>query len=158
MANMIFGVAVIWVAFLAVVYQFVVKDLYYGTLGYSRSFRPLSSFNVQCKKIDQLGLEACEDMWLHEKTGYLYMACGDSESKTKWLPACDFPVIILIDYETLTNKVSTFSMPQVAVYSIVWSFSILEAPAESKTESNGSQLPASPESMEMGRSISMAST
>lgn len=87
MANFLLGVAVIWVAALAIIYQFVIKDLYYGTLGYSRLFRPLASFNVQCKKVDQLGFEACEDMWLHEKTGFLYLACADSESKTRWLPA-----------------------------------------------------------------------
>jgi arylesterase/paraoxonase len=87
MVNLVSTIAIIWVVFIAILYQFLFKGLIFGVLGYGRSFRSLSLFNVQCKKIDQLGLEACEDMWLHEPTGYLYMACGDSEGKTRWLPS-----------------------------------------------------------------------
>ena len=87
MVNLLSKIAIASVVFIAVLYQFLFKNLIFGVLGYSRSFSHLTSFSVQCKKIDQLGLESCEDMWLHEPTGYLYMSCSDSQSRTQWLPA-----------------------------------------------------------------------
>lgn len=87
MVNLVSKLAIVSVVFIAAVYQFFFKSLTFGILGYGRSISTINAFNVQCKKIDYLGLEACEDMWLHEPTGYLYMACADSQSKTQWLPA-----------------------------------------------------------------------
>lgn len=80
--------AIIGVVFIAVLYQFIFKQIIFGTLGYGRKVQSIKDFpNVNCEKIDELGLEGCEDMWLHEKTGYLYMACSDSQSRTQWFPA-----------------------------------------------------------------------
>lgn len=80
------------VAFMTVIiggilYQFVGKELYYGTLGHGRKVQSIKDYpQFDCAKIDVPGLEACEDMWLHEGTGYLYMACSTLESRQNWLP------------------------------------------------------------------------
>lgn len=87
MVNLVSKVAIIGVVVLAVIYQFVFKALIFTTLGYGRSLESLDSFSdVRCEKVEELGLEGCEDMWLHQPTGFLYMACSDSDSRTQWLP------------------------------------------------------------------------
>src|SRR6187402_2901544 len=94
MVNLLSKVAIVGIAFIAVLYQFVFKTIIFDTLGYGRSIESLSTFNdVRCEKVDELGLEGCEDMWLHESTGFLYMACSDSQSRTQWLPAFVFQLI-----------------------------------------------------------------
>jgi hypothetical protein len=91
MVNLISKAAIVSVVFIAILYQFVFKTIIFQTLGYRRSIEPLSAFkNVRCEKVDELGLEGCEDMWLHDATGFLYMACSDSQSRTQWLPAFVF--------------------------------------------------------------------
>ena len=73
---------------LAAFYQLVAKTIIFDTLGYGRIVRDISTFgNVKCQRVDNLGLEGCEDMWLNDRTGLLYMACSDSESRVQWLPA-----------------------------------------------------------------------
>ncbi|KAG4420528.1 hypothetical protein IFR04_006348 [Cadophora malorum] len=86
--KLISKAAIVGVVFIAVLYQFVFKSIIFDALGYGRKVQSIKDFNnLQCEKIDELGLEGCEDMWLHEKTGYLYMACSDSQSRVDWLPA-----------------------------------------------------------------------
>jgi arylesterase/paraoxonase len=88
MVNLISKIAIVGVVFIAMAYQFVFKTLIFGSLGYGRSIEALVSFsNVRCEKVEELGLEGCEDMWLHDSTGFLYMACSDSQSRPQWLPA-----------------------------------------------------------------------
>ena len=70
----------------AIVYQTYVKGIIFDLLGYGRTLSPLSSFNVRCEKVDDVGLEACEDMWLHEPSGLLYLACSKTFSRTQWFP------------------------------------------------------------------------
>ncbi|KAJ5043078.1 uncharacterized protein L3040_004465 [Drepanopeziza brunnea f. sp. 'multigermtubi'] len=80
--------AVVSIVFVAVLYQFLFKHFIYQTLGYGREVQSIDEFpDLKCENVDELGLEGCEDMWLHEKTGHLYMACSDSQSRTQWLPA-----------------------------------------------------------------------
>ena len=91
MVNLISKVAIVGAVLVAVLYQFFIKTIIFDVLGYRRVVTPLSSFkDVSCEKVTELGLEACEDMWLHEPTGLLYMACGNSRSRTQWLPALVF--------------------------------------------------------------------
>ncbi|PBP16484.1 putative serum paraoxonase/arylesterase [Diplocarpon rosae] len=74
--------AIFSVIFIAIIYQLVFKRLIFGALGYGRTIQSIHDFpNLHCEKIDELGLEGCEDMWLHDETGYLYMACSDSRSR-----------------------------------------------------------------------------
>jgi arylesterase/paraoxonase len=85
--------AVIGVAVIAVLYEFVAKSLIFDVLGYGRVVQNISAFNnVHCQKVDDLGLEACEDMWLNDRNGLLYMACSDTLSRTRWLPALVTPI------------------------------------------------------------------
>jgi hypothetical protein len=88
MVNLVSRVAIIGAVFIAVAYQFIFKTIIFHTLGYGRKVSSIKDFpDVRCEKITELGLEGCEDMWLHEPTGALYMACSDSQSRTQWLPA-----------------------------------------------------------------------
>jgi arylesterase/paraoxonase len=80
-------IAIVGLGLIAVLYQFVIRGLIFDFMGVGRQLSLLSTFNVSCEKVTELGLEGCEDMWLHEPTGYLYMACSDSQSRTQWLPA-----------------------------------------------------------------------
>lgn len=103
MVNLVSKVAIVGVVFVAVVYQFVAKTIIFDSLGYGRSLEPLAAFsNVRCEKVDELGLEGCEDMWLHESTGFLYMACSDSQSRTQWLPASVSQAYFHVPLLTLT--------------------------------------------------------
>jgi arylesterase/paraoxonase len=87
-ANLISRVAVIGVVFIAVAYEFLFKSIIFDSLGYGRKVLSIKNFkDVRCEKVTELGLEGCEDMWLHEPTGFIFMACSDSQSRSKWLPA-----------------------------------------------------------------------
>jgi hypothetical protein len=86
MVSLAFNLASL-VLLIAVLYQFTLKNLIFTTLGYGRVLKPLTSFGAHCGKVEGLGLEACEDMWLHEPSGMLYMACSNSLSRVEWLPS-----------------------------------------------------------------------
>ncbi|KAG0645489.1 hypothetical protein D0Z07_8533 [Hyphodiscus hymeniophilus] len=73
----------------ATFYQTFLKGFIFDSLGYGRVLSPLSTFNVHCEKVDNVGLEACEDMWLHEPSGLLYLACSKSLSRSQWFPPSD---------------------------------------------------------------------
>jgi len=88
MVNFVSKVAAIGAVFIAVLYQFVFRSIIFDTLGYGRQVLTIKDFqDVRCERVTELGLEGCEDMWLHQPTGFLYMAWSDSQSRTKWLPA-----------------------------------------------------------------------
>lgn len=88
MVNLISKIAIVGVVFVAVLYHFLIKSALFDILGYGRNVMSIKDFpHVQCQKVDDLGLEGCEDMWLHEKTGFLYMACSSSLSRRDWNPA-----------------------------------------------------------------------
>jgi arylesterase/paraoxonase len=107
MPSYLGNAAILSVAVIAGLYQLVFKGIIFDTLGYGRSISSINTYsNARCEKIDNLGLEGCEDMWLHEPTGFLYMACTNSQSRTQWLPAfvqsihnhvtlLTFPVLII---------------------------------------------------------------
>lgn len=75
----------------AAFYQLLLKDLLFTTLGVGRHIQQLHEFNVRCYNVTGLGLEGCEDMWLHEPSGLLHMSCGESDSRIHWLPSCVLP-------------------------------------------------------------------
>ncbi|PQE22176.1 serum paraoxonase arylesterase protein [Rutstroemia sp. NJR-2017a WRK4] len=72
---------------LSTLYQFIISPILFDVLGYRRSLTTLDNYGVSCEKLDIPELEACEDAWFHEPTGYLYLACSDLESRFQWLPA-----------------------------------------------------------------------
>lgn len=88
MVSLLSKFAIVGVVLIAVAYQTIFKHLIFDILGYGRELKSITAFShAKCVKIDELGLEGCEDMWLHDETGYLYMACSDSRSRVGWLPA-----------------------------------------------------------------------
>jgi arylesterase / paraoxonase len=88
MSSLFSSVTIVGVVIFATFYQFIFKSIIFDTLGYGRVVQNISSFtNVRCQRIDDLGLESCEDMWLNDRTGLLYMSCSDSQSRVQWLPA-----------------------------------------------------------------------
>lgn len=88
MVNLFSKIAITGVVLGAILYQFLFKFLIFDVLGHGRHISSIKDFNhIRCEKVDELGLAGCEDMWLHDKTGYLYMACSDSASRVAWLPA-----------------------------------------------------------------------
>ena len=112
MVNFVSKIAVFGTVFIAIAYQFLFKSIIFDTLGFGRKLSSIKEFeNVQCEKVTELGLEGCEDMWLHESTGYLYMACSDSQSRTQWLPACVHPSVKDSGLERLMGLELDSSMP-----------------------------------------------
>jgi len=86
--NLASRVAIFGIVFVAIAYQLFFKYIIFDALGYGRKVLSIQHFeNVRCEKVTELGLEGCEDMWLHSPTGFLYMACSDSQSRTQWVPA-----------------------------------------------------------------------
>ncbi|KAA8572651.1 hypothetical protein EYC84_003246 [Monilinia fructicola] len=78
-----------FVALIAILYQFLFKRIIFDVAGFGRPISPIETHNATCERIDNLGIEACEDMWFHHASGYLYMACSDVQSRLQWLPAAD---------------------------------------------------------------------
>jgi arylesterase / paraoxonase len=74
------------VALAAVFYQYLLKDVLFVTYGVGRQMQKISEFPYQCRKIHDRQIEACEDMWLDEKSRILYLACSDPMSRIKWMP------------------------------------------------------------------------
>ena len=88
MVSFVSKFAIFGVVIIGVLYQFLIKGLVFETLGHGREVVSLNHFDdVRCRKITEPGLEACEHMWLHEPTGYLYMACSNSNDAMSWVPA-----------------------------------------------------------------------
>jgi hypothetical protein len=140
MGSLLGRILIISVAVIAILYQFVTKTIIFDTLGYGRPVSSITTFsNVHCQKVDELGLEACEDMWLHEPTGLLYMACSDSQSRTQWLPAS---VIPMYQYGINTDRLSAsdLSMLRAVASQIELLSSTLELMDRSRPALNGSRL------------------
>lgn len=128
MPSLLLRTSIIGAVVVAVLYQFVLQSLIFEVLGYGRVVRTIDTFsNVQCQKIDDLGLEGCEDMWLNDRDGLLYMACSDSPSRVQWLPALDFLLLLAMNYHLQTLD-WIISMHQVEVLQIGLWFSTLELP------------------------------
>lgn len=79
------------VAFFGILYQLLFKRLIFDVAGFGRVISTIDAYDATCERIDNLGIEGCEDMWLHHASGYLYMACSDVQSRLQWLPACVIP-------------------------------------------------------------------
>ncbi|TKA21845.1 hypothetical protein B0A50_08514 [Salinomyces thailandicus] len=86
MAGLLFKLGVPVAVIAAVVYQLVLKDALFITLGIGRSLQPISDFPYQCRRIEDPILQACEDMWLSETSRQLFLACSDPLSRKQWLP------------------------------------------------------------------------
>ncbi|KAI1629242.1 hypothetical protein EDD37DRAFT_616461 [Exophiala viscosa] len=68
-------------------YQFLLRDVIFTTVGVGRTVLPISSFPYHCQRITgDPNLQACEDMWLDEKSRTLYLACSDPVARRDWMP------------------------------------------------------------------------
>jgi arylesterase / paraoxonase len=74
------------VPLLGAFWQFFLSDILFIAYGIGRNVQPISDFPYTCHKIIDPQVEACEDMWLDEKSRTLYLACSDVISRTKWMP------------------------------------------------------------------------
>lgn len=83
----IFTTAII--AFLAIFYQIVLKDLMFITLGIGRHHQKISEFPYKCTRLQSPLLESCEDMVLDESSRTLYAACSSVKSRRGWSPGGD---------------------------------------------------------------------
>ena len=86
MVSLLLKIGVPLVVAAAVLYQTVLKDLLFVTIGIGRTIQPISDFPYQCRRIQDPILQACEDMWLSESSRQLFLACSDPMSRTRWLP------------------------------------------------------------------------
>ncbi|KAK5064854.1 hypothetical protein LTR84_000688 [Exophiala bonariae] len=68
-------------------YQFVLRELLFATLGLGRVILPVSEFPYKCHRITgDHNIQACEDMWLDTQSRTLYLACSDALSRRDWMP------------------------------------------------------------------------
>ncbi|KAE8211083.1 hypothetical protein CF327_g5127 [Tilletia walkeri] len=74
---------------LAVLYQthFSTSIWAFAGLGRSLDLNLTSRAASQCQSYPELG--ACEDGWIHEDSGLLYLACSSIEGRRNWLPTMD---------------------------------------------------------------------
>jgi arylesterase/paraoxonase len=80
-----FGIPVVLLG--AFLYQTFLKPLTFEAFGVSRVIQPLSDFPYACRRIqNDPSLQACEDMWFHEPSRQLFLACSDSMSRREWMP------------------------------------------------------------------------
>lgn len=71
----------------AALYQFLLKDILFRTVGLGRTVLPVSSFPYKCHRIaGDPNIQACEDMWLDENSRTLYLACSDAAARRDWMP------------------------------------------------------------------------
>jgi hypothetical protein len=82
--------AILWGA---VLWQGVMRDVVFITLGVGRTTQKIEDFPYNCKRIRSPLLESCEDMWLDEDGRNLYAACSTIANRGGWGPG--YPYIFL---------------------------------------------------------------
>ncbi|OAP56413.1 hypothetical protein AYL99_09592 [Fonsecaea erecta] len=71
----------------AVFWQLILRDALFNGLGLGRTVQPITEFPYQCHRISgDPNIQACEDMWLDQKSRTLYLACSDALARKDWLP------------------------------------------------------------------------
>ncbi|RFU26868.1 hypothetical protein B7463_g9462, partial [Scytalidium lignicola] len=69
-----------------IIYQVVLKDILFVTVGFRRSIQPIEDFPYVCRRIHHKLLESCEDLWLDDKARNLYATCSDAVGRSGWSP------------------------------------------------------------------------
>jgi hypothetical protein len=75
---------------IGIIYQAVLKDIIFVTIGFGRYVQPIEDFPYVCRRIHHKLLESCEDLWLDDKARNLYAACSDSIGRGGWSPGLAF--------------------------------------------------------------------
>ena len=86
MAGALTKVGLSFVIFGAILYQTFFKAVIFDLYGIGRAVQPISDFPYNCRRIKDENLQACEDMWFHEPSRQLFLACSDSMSRVQWMP------------------------------------------------------------------------
>lgn len=85
MANVLtkFGLPLAVAAFL---YQALLRDYIFVSRGVGRNVQSIDNFPYTCRRIEDEGFQACEDMWLSDATRQLFLACSQSLPRAQWMP------------------------------------------------------------------------
>lgn len=75
------------VAFIAIFYQFWLKEYLFDTLGVGRVSESIENFPWNCRRLVDKELEGCEDLSLDVDGRVLYAACSGSLARGLWNPA-----------------------------------------------------------------------
>ncbi|MCJ1307933.1 hypothetical protein MMC25_001581 [Agyrium rufum] len=88
MLAQIFAFAVMGAAglFGGIFWENYLKEILFAVGGIGRALQPISEFPYSCRRLQDEGLEACEDMWLDNGERRLYLACSGSLSSQAWNP------------------------------------------------------------------------
>ncbi|TDZ22324.1 Serum paraoxonase/arylesterase 2 [Colletotrichum orbiculare MAFF 240422] len=86
MPGFILQTGILFAVIIAIGLQNVLKDPIKLAFGFGKTFQPLSDFPYTCRRIEDSRLQACEDMWLHEATRELFLACSDPKARSQWMP------------------------------------------------------------------------
>lgn len=73
-------------AIVAFLYQAILRDLIFITLGVGKTIELVSEFPYTCHRIEDPHLSACEDMFLSDATRQLFLACSDPLARQQWMP------------------------------------------------------------------------
>ncbi|EXJ87889.1 hypothetical protein A1O1_04816 [Capronia coronata CBS 617.96] len=74
-------------AFVALLYQTLLRDVLFATMGLGRTLQSVSDFPYKCHRIHgDPNIQACEDMWLDEASRTLFLACSDPVARRDWMP------------------------------------------------------------------------
>lgn len=82
------GLSALTALLAAVIYQTQLLRVATVGFGLGRTSEPLSSFPYTCRRLTDERLQACEDMWLSERSRQLFLACSDPLAKKEWNPQC----------------------------------------------------------------------
>ncbi|KAK0543188.1 hypothetical protein OC846_006227 [Tilletia horrida] len=88
-AGILLTIAGVGLLALAVLYQTHLAPSIWAFAGIGRKLDPnLTSLAAsRCQKFTNL--EGCEDAWMHQDSGLLYLACSSLAGRRKWLPTMD---------------------------------------------------------------------
>jgi hypothetical protein len=90
----------------ALLWPVILRDIIVISGGFGRKLQPLSDFPYQCRRISGPCLQACEDMWLSERTRQLFLACSTSLGRKEWMPKY---VIIILCADPIANSSTAYS-------------------------------------------------
>jgi hypothetical protein len=72
----------------ASLYQLLLKELIFTSLGIGRVIQPIEDFPYSCRRLEHEQLQACEDLWLDDEARVLYAACTGTQHRIEWNQAC----------------------------------------------------------------------
>ncbi|KPI37197.1 uncharacterized protein AB675_1591 [Cyphellophora attinorum] len=79
-----------WIGFtvlnLAILWQFLLKNIVFNSFGYGRVLQPLSDFPYTCRRVTDHNIAACEDAWIDDKSRQLFLACSNALGRKAWNP------------------------------------------------------------------------